>query len=296
MTTESRPVPSEAASGTQRGPSVLADRRTAPAGRSGRGAAVVVGVDGFAQNAAAVEYAAQLAVAEGRPLTLLTIVEDAAPVPGHVMHAGDTIALERLEQATRLVQERHPGLPVSGELTVGDAMQRLLDRSAEQALLVVGKHGPGPPGRSLLGSTSIGVAAGSRVPVLVVPPGWNPAAHTTEDIVVTDIAEPVLRRAFVLAARARVRLRVVLPRELTDRRTPAPPTAEFPDVPVDVRPFDGPLSSIVGPESRDSQLLVLGRSDHEAVTDFQPGALGRAVLRRAELPVLVVPRPRHPAG
>jgi len=144
-------------------------RMGAPGSRGGP-IDVLVGVDGSAECAFAVERAVTLLGPQLGRLTLATVVpfDDAPSVSKR--------ASEELERRARLSGVDSPGQA----LLHGQPAHALADFAAEEgyALLAVGTRGSGMSKR-LLGSTARQLASGSQVPVLMVsadPPDPTGAA------------------------------------------------------------------------------------------------------------------------
>ena len=136
-------------------------------------ACVVVGVDGSADGAAAVEWAAGLAVATGaevvavHALGLLDHLGPGPPVPAQPHRDEIRAAFERewcaaldraAGQGRRLVRD---GSPVDVLLAAAE------EEGAD--LIVVGSRGVGAYPELLLGSTSTQLAQRARCPVVIVP-------------------------------------------------------------------------------------------------------------------------------
>lgn len=281
------------------------------------GKAVVVGVDGSHRNRAAIEWAAQEATANGRPLNLLLVLDDRSlPMPLHGSDSEDMKGWRLLNYVAGQTADRHPGLVIRKEMAVGADDVSLISRSGAQASLVVGRRGLGTFARLLIGSTSLSVAAHSRVPVIVVPDGWSPEEHASDPVVLgidhQDAQPEVLRFAFVEARRRGVPVVAAYGREAAlpeswlspedaaeyDGREAEealnlaliPYRREFPGVEVRlVHHRSHPLSVLldeVGP----SQLLVLGRHSSRQRGGFPFGSVARGVLYYAASPVAIVPR------
>lgn len=249
---------------------------------------VVVGIDDSGASDAAVAAAAREAAAEDRPLVLVTVVDEHLPAPGHTLRRDDPVARAALKRAARALRAEHPDLGVRRELYVGDRVHCLLHRSAESALVVVGSRHLGPLGRWTLGSTSIGVAGRSTVPVLVVPRRWDAAAHATADVAVAQASTTVLRRAFEIAGRRGARLHLFLETP-EPHPVPRPLRKEFSDVPLLVTSSGSATADGLVAAGTDAQLLVVGRRGGSLLTGFAPGSPLRSFLHRTETPVLVVP-------
>ena len=141
---------------------------------------VVVGVDGSRASRTAVELAAQLALARGRRLRVVTAWLP-APVPsattaGAVRRQQDAVrqdvARQDVAAVVEHVQRRHPTLEVTGTAVRGHAVDVLVASARDAGLLVVGSRGHGGFAGLALGSVSHAVVRAARVPVAVVRQGW----------------------------------------------------------------------------------------------------------------------------
>lgn len=297
--------------------STSAHHRTSPVNWADPSRAVVVGVDGSTSNTAAVDWASREAEATGRPLTLLAVLDDfLIPVPHHSMDPDDERAWRVLNAVSTSIRQAHPHTAVRRDVQVGGTVTVLLDRSVGQHLVVVGKRGLGSFGRMMLGSTSTGLAGRSRVPVVIVPDGWDQAAHAREPIVVgvdpLHEIDPPLRWAISRAARDGVPLQVVhgtdlagsmvwdprvdreATREWTERLSMVVRAAvgalteEYGDIDVEVVEEGGHPADLLLRRAAASQLLVIGRR-HPGRVGFSLGSVARGVLHYADVPVAVVP-------
>lgn len=137
--------------------------------------AVVVGVDGSASGTAAVDWAADQARLEDRPLTLVhaatlgavTTREVDARTVSALLHAeGRTV----LQQAGRRAAA-HRVRDVRSELVLDDPSAVLLQASRHAALMVVGSRGHGPVASHVMGSVGLDLVRRARCPVVVLRPG-----------------------------------------------------------------------------------------------------------------------------
>ena len=117
-----------------------------------RGGPVVVGVDGSDAGAAALDLAAELAVAIGARLVALHATADAAVAPAQAQVAA--------------VRIRYPSLSVDERLVDGTAARRLGEQ-ADARLLVIGRHHVGPEVVDPLGSVVRNLIENVPCPVLV---------------------------------------------------------------------------------------------------------------------------------
>ncbi|MEV6113128.1 universal stress protein [Streptomyces sp. NPDC052109] len=129
----------------------------------------VVGVDGSAHAATAVDLAFEEAALRGAGLRAVYVWQ---PGPLRIF---DEYGAQ--QEGRRLLSEtvagrhaRHPDVGLRQELVVGHPVQALTDASAGSLGLVVGTRGHGGFTGMLLGSVSQGVLHHARCPVIVVPP------------------------------------------------------------------------------------------------------------------------------
>jgi nucleotide-binding universal stress UspA family protein len=198
------------------------------------------------------------------------------------------------------------------EVAIGHVAKTLLDRSANQSALVVGRRGFGRFVRLLIGSTSLDVASRSLVPVIVVPDPWSMDEHQSEPVVVGvdrgQLQPDVLQFAFTQARLRHVPLIAAHGRdESADEGSPpagggvetdldgrleealetyakASPEVEMSFVDHPAHPLSVLLDE-VGP----GQLLVLGRHRGGRREGFPFGSVAHSVLHYADVPVAIVP-------
>lgn len=135
--------------------------------------AVVVGVDGSAVSAAAVDVAFESASRWGR-----RVVAVLAVTPTFDAYVASPVALDELrERGRRFLSEslagacqRWPDVEVQPSVHVADAVPVLLEAAQDAALLVVGSHGRGALLRAALGSVSSSLLRTAPCPVVVVRP------------------------------------------------------------------------------------------------------------------------------
>ena len=137
--------------------------------------AVVVGVDGSEASLRALEWAAEQAALEGRPLTMVhaaTLGEVSAGdiAPGTISSVLHAEGRRVLAEAYERVAGAHDALTVHSELTLDDPRTVLLEASRHAHLLVVGSRGRGPVKSLLLGSAGVFLTQHAPCPVVVVPP------------------------------------------------------------------------------------------------------------------------------
>ncbi len=281
---------------------------------------VVVGVDGSKVNEAAVWWAANEAAHTGAQLVLVTAVHFGPHLP-HLAHLDQATVKDRVRAVLDEVVERAAGTvareQIESEVVEGHAEDVLLHRHPEARLVVVGKRGLGTVSRLIVGSTSLGVAGRSPVPVAVVPGSWTQHGHERQPIVVGVDPYRSHHRLLHLAFRRAERLDVPLvavngwetptaammagvavdegiaqwkadAREAFDKVIDRWGT-HFPHVRLSTVHSDlHPATAILEAAER-AQLVLLGRHASSRFTGFTFGSVTRAVLHYCECPVLVVP-------
>lgn len=155
--------------------------------------AVVVGVDGSEAGTAAVDWAADQARLEDRPLTLVhaatlgavTTREVDARTVSALLHAEGRSVLQQAGRraAARRVRD------VRSELAFDDPSAVLLQASRHAALLVVGSRGHGPVASHVMGSVGVDLVRRARCPVVVLRPGGGGSAEAGLGVVV-GVDEP----------------------------------------------------------------------------------------------------------
>jgi nucleotide-binding universal stress UspA family protein len=275
--------------------------------------AVVVGVDGSERNRAAIGWAIAEAMATGRPLNLVHVVDERrVPSPFHGLETEDQHAWSVLDAVESELPEDAPTVIVRKEVAVGHVATTLLDRSANQAALVVGRRGFGRFVRLLIGSTSLDVASRADVPVVVVPDRWSIDEHQSDPVVVGvgpgQLQPDVLQVAF---AEARLRHVPLIAAHGRDESAGPGPAATgggaatgpdghleealdtyakaFPDVVMSVVDHPAHPLSVLLDEVGPGQLLVLGRHRGGRREGFPFGSVAHSVLHYADVPVAIVP-------
>lgn len=291
---------------------------------------VVVCVEGSASDAAS-DAALRVAAAQARGrrcgvhlLHVVTPVYASRPevkeltaIALRIRKAGEAVLSEAHHHLVRLLGEDADSLPVSTELCHGAVVPAIVAASAHAQVVVLQHHGMGAEGQTRKLSTTLGVAARVRVPVLAVPDGWG-AEPSPEPLVVTagvvdaatsmGVARTAVREADRIGARVCLlhasngslsasdvsdadvadpasRLRR-LERELWSGLVEA--SRDRPHVLVEVEVTAQAPEVALLEHARGSSLLVVGR--HHSRVPWAPrlGHVVRTVLRHATCPVLVV--------
>lgn len=285
---------------------------------------VVVGVDGSAAGMAAVDLAAEEAVARVVPL----VVVHAYPGPSpDGAGDGETPDGEHVQQVRRMLEvavaratSEHPGLAVAAQAVPGDAADVLVVRSRQACLLVVGHQGRRAGRGSPVESVAVRVAGRAEAPVIVHRPLDTtrsvpqprplllgvPDAAGAEPVVEFAFAEAALRGAPLHAllvwphpsddapagtdaaarhdAQARREAELMLAEALTGWAD------KYPEVRVSRQlrhGLDVPVA--LAAASRSTQLVVVGSQRLAGAAPPGPGSVGAALVHRAGCPVAVVP-------
>lgn len=279
-----------------------------------------VGVDGSPASLAALHWAARAAALHHRPLHVITSLNWpplAAPSGMSGSWPGQGLAEDgrrAVAETVALARELAPTVPVSGEVVNGSPGAVLADESARAAVVVVGGRGAAGIAGLVPGSVSAYLATHAESPVLVVPPGWDPAAAEHRRIVVgvdgSEVANLAAGFAFEEAATRGVPLvavrayppgtgskaeaaeaqRLHLARALA-RWAPA-----YPQVRIEGRVVAGPAVDGLVAAATGAQLLVVGSRALSGLRGLLVGSVGIRLLHLAECPVAVVHPHHHDQG
>jgi nucleotide-binding universal stress UspA family protein len=281
--------------------------------------AVVVGVDGSVQSAAAARWAAEEAGRTGRALRMVHVPDADGVAPART---GRQVV--RPPESVTAIRDRiaaaRPELEIACERVAGSPSYALAAAGEWDGLLVLGSRRRGGVAGLLGGSVGLRTAAHARCPVVLVPAGYDGAAGAGGEIVVgvqgDRPCDAVLGFAFDQAARRGAVLRAV------EARTPsagpyvtqAPLDQQaireslvadrlvhlqdalgrwrekFPDVRTRAEVESGGAAEALLEASRGASLLVLGRrAPGHPMAAPRLGAVARDVLHHARGPVAVVP-------
>ncbi|WP_372736844.1 universal stress protein [Nocardioides sp.] len=266
---------------------------------------IVVGADGSAHSERALEWAADQALLEGRPLTVVAVGDDAPEIS---------------DRAAAMARATRPDLPVEAVATTGDPRSVLLDLSREAYLIVIGSRGRGSIKSMLLGSVSAAVSSHAECPVVVCRPAT--AEPPTDGIVVgadgTPESVPIIEFAYRQAAIRGLHLTVLHSfwdaavavaqyREATGRPVEEPDledlravvstsvaglAATYPDVKVTFALKHGFADQALSERGSRWDMIVVGRHPKETFTGLLAGSISTAVVERAHTTVVVVPEAR----
>jgi nucleotide-binding universal stress UspA family protein len=153
-------------------------------------AMIVVGVDGSAEAARALEYAAAEAARRGARLRVVSV--GFAP-PQVTVPPVEELRSGAQEAAQRAVDELSAARPdLAGQIEVeavgicGHASDDLVEQSRGADLLVLGHRGRGAIASAVLGSVGLGCVLHAGCPVTIV----RPTEHTTPPAPVETTAQP----------------------------------------------------------------------------------------------------------
>lgn len=179
---------------------------------------VIVGVDGSASSAAALDWATHHAAVRHRPLVLVNGAGDPSSASRFI---GTETARQLLrhdarqitDEALGVVRKVAPTLDVQVTTPLHDARQVLLGLADRASLVVVGTRGRGPLGTLLLGSVSAALAEHAPCPVAVVRAETHDTPECRAPVVVGvdggTTSQAALEMAFDLASTEHRPLRVV---------------------------------------------------------------------------------------
>lgn len=288
-------------------------------GPAGADRPVVVGYDTTPHSRRALDWAAAEAVRRGVSLRVVYAANFPGMAPPSLAGPGilelDPHALEAVEQVAeegaRIARDAHPTLQVEASTEVTAAGPTMVRLSEDAGLLVIGSRGLGRVAGPLLGSVGSLLLGRAGCPVVVVRGERETARPGREQVLVVGVdGSHCSRRALdVAAARAAgagARLEVVCSVE-EDQRDPASSARE--DVPAPQAVVDSALERVrsahpgvevtgrveeseaeqsLAEASATADLVVVGTRGRGAIRGMLLGSVGRAVVQRAECPVMVV--------
>ena len=289
----------------------------------------VVGIDGSASSRNALGWAAADAVGRGATLRLVYagVDRDIARAGAVNTHSG-TASGARARARSVLAAARVVAMSVLGDdadvetvLEPGPPDEVLNEYADTARMLVLGSRRKGSVARAVHGSVSTDVVTHARCPVVVVPQIFT-RATTAPDVATAVVVgvdrspndDAVLDVAFDQASRLRVPLHAVHAYEATKPRAGfdrhidlgprihrdsapqrwidhlvAPWSEKYPDVGVTTHAAHDRPSRALLENAFDAQLVVVGAPSRGAISPLFAGSTSRTVLRRAEVPVVIVP-------
>nr|WP_158647978.1 universal stress protein [Nocardioides houyundeii] len=278
--------------------------------------AVVVGVDGSQASEQAIDWAAEQAVLEGRPLTLVhaTGVWSAPPEVDLValVAAMEAQGDELVSQARARVEAAHVIPDLRSQVVLADPRAALLDASEVAYLTVIGSRGRGAIKTLVLGSVGLTLSQQAHCPVVVRRP--HDAEDTGDGLVVgTDLSrhsEVAVDWAFHQAVVRGLPLTLVhtvfdgypagvVPADDTeheDRRARLVSLAErfgtrHPGVEVQCELRRGIPDEALVEAAAGSEMVVVGSHQRRSVLSMMDLNVPKTVIERAPRFVAVVPGP-----
>lgn len=273
------------------------------------GGHIVIGYDDSPEAREALEWAADEARRERRPLRIVHV--------GLGQGGGRS-----LTEVVERVRSAAPDVEITSSLELRDSVPgTLVDMSTDARMLVVGGRGLGGFAGLLLGSVSTAVAAHARCPVVVVRHGPSSSSVPLARPVVVGVdgsrtSTSAVDLAFDLASRREAPLLAVhawempallgptpawTPDEIADRlvaeeallaESLAGHADRYPDVEVRSTVRLGGAAEVVLAASGDAQLVVLGSRGRGGFTGLLLGSVSHAVVHHATCPVAIV-HPHH---
>jgi nucleotide-binding universal stress UspA family protein len=256
---------------------------------------IVVGVDGSDASRQALQWAADQAALEGRPLFLVHVAD---PFGGSEGPDARTV----LDEAAEVVEWREPDVEVHASSQPGNAREILLEHAERASLLVVGSRGRGRARSVLFGSVGVGVGTRAACPVVVVRPHHPgvPRRGALVGVDTTAASRAPLEFGYQMASMHALPLTVLhcVPDDVPDdveeherelAELVAGMTEKFPDVHVKRRLTRLPVSEGVLDQAVDMDLVVVGRHHRAHRHGRGIGTLAATVIEHGACAVAVVP-------
>lgn len=272
---------------------------------------VVVGIDGTEQALRAVDWAAEQASLEGRPLVVVHVVSETelqatawAGVTWVVTSTVEevmTVARTLTDEAAARAHSHHPDLVVECHTVRADVRRELIELSTSAAMLVLGSRGRGTVSSALLGSVGAHLARYAGCPLVICRPG-HPGRVRDGVVVAADGTPgslPVIEHAFRQASLRRLPLTIVhclgvADDQAEERRVLAESLAgfgeKFPDVHVETRLEAGLVEDVLTGSGRTHDLVVVGRHPVDTLGRRMSHPTATAVLEHTDATVAVVPQ------
>ncbi|MER8044658.1 universal stress protein [Streptomyces sp. NPDC094032] len=290
---------------------------------------LVVGVDGSRASLTAVDWAVDEAVRHGLPLRIVHAslwerYEGDVPDPDADLPSGRHLGENVVREAADRARLRAPGLALTTHVLPEDPSGALLREGRDATLLVVASRGRGEFADLLLGSVSLGVAARSSCPVVVVRGDEQALAARHGRVLLGvgehDVDSPAVRFAFREAAARGAELDAVrawrrpahapFPTGVTgvtgvtggtgghgegqaserlDEALDAVARA-YPGVRLLRSTVEGPAHRALTERSAAADLLVVGARRRDGLVGLELGRVAHRALHHASCPVAVVPQ------
>lgn len=283
---------------------------------------IVVGVDGSPSGEQALDWAAEQARLEHRPVTLFHGLSQGNSgwlnQPGldrnGVLESMRSYGQSVLEKARETILKRAPDVPVGLVLHLVDPRVALLDLASEASMIVLGSRGRGPVRSLLLGSVGLTVSQHASCPVVVLRP-HNVGTVRNGVLVGVDGSErshAAVEFAYRLASSRDLPLTVlycfwdVLSATTGDVDVPDDEEGldahrlvlseavsgmgeKFPDVRVQLKLNRGLADDCLVRASERMHIVVVGTHPKRHLSGLVYGDVGRGVLEHAHSVVVAVP-------
>ena len=157
---------------------------------------VIVGVDGSPSSTVAALWAADEAHRRKCSLHIVAAYQPAVAYGGpgviipSLLEAPRLVAEEDVERTLATIRSDHPDLPMTTIVSLDTPFGALREASADAELVVVGSHGQGVAGETLLGSVAQKMVSRSTAPVAVIrtdPHAGSASAPRTDGPVVVGV-------------------------------------------------------------------------------------------------------------
>jgi nucleotide-binding universal stress UspA family protein len=295
-------------------------QQPAPAG------SITVGIDGSACAGLALDWATAEATRRGLPLHIVHAFSYQYPMTsqggmGFVIEGVREIAEELCQRAAARVQDAHPDLSVTWEVSTYGAASALVDASRSARTVVVGARGISTARGALMGSVSTQVAAHAHCPAVVIHDSQPTPAQDAPVVVGVDGSElstNAIAFAFDEASSRGVGLTAVHAWWL-DYVEGASASAiwtvdwknmaqeenalvaeslagwqeKYPDVTITRHSVHGhPVEALVR-QSENACLVVVGSRGRGGFRGLLLGSVSQGVLHRSHCPVAIVRAPRE---
>jgi len=287
--------------------------------------AIVVGVDGSEQAAAALRWAATEADLTGRPLAIVHAITlpttnqkvwltSGGVSPDFVIDEERKDAAVLLADAAHESSESHPHLVITTHCREADPRIALIEEAAHAHMVVLGSRGRGPVRSLLLGSVSLAVSRHAPRPVVVIRPSTPdlPRRGVLVGTAVGDGPSSTLETAFREASLRRTPLTVLhcrwdgdpstgkwvplpagTPEHVQNHAVVAAAIAglreKYPDVNAEIMVARGAADRCLVDIATTHELVVVGRHGASPLDFTGFGSVSATVTEHARTSVMVVP-------
>jgi nucleotide-binding universal stress UspA family protein len=287
---------------------------------------IVVGFDGSSGSEGALDWAANTARRQGRPLTVLH-VSDLAAAPARTAFLPDVLSesLAEAANATLKVGVQRAAVvldrsDITGTAVIGSPAAELVAASQGAALVVTGCRARGRLASGLLGSVSYAVTAHAKCPAVVVRGHETAYPDAAHEVVVgvddSDASQRALDVAADIAAETGATLHIVrveplhspdswasvetrhagsehthalrAEAEATLERAEKQTRGSHPDLTIETEVLYGDAGHALAPLGDRAGLLVVGSRGRGGFSGLLLGSVSHAVIHEANCPVMVI--------